>query len=184
LYLAGPSAFGGSQKSYHANSVTHDPSDGSFTIGDRNPSLFVKVSNAGSVAWQFGGSCTNAPAPLCVPGAWQINHGHQLLHDGTFLFFNNTGMGKTTPSSFMEFKLDTSASMSGAPVTQWTGKASEHSDTLGDVQRLPNGNTLVTFSNNGTIYELDPASNVVQTLKAASFGYSEWRPTLYGPPTR
>jgi len=46
------------------------------------------------------------------------------------------------------------------------------------------GNTLVTFSNNGLIQELDSSWSVVQTLSASTLGYAEWRETLYGPPAR
>jgi hypothetical protein len=93
-------------------------------------------------------------------------------------------MGSSNPSNADEFALSLSDTLHASSLKQWTGGAHEHSDTLGDVQRLPNGNTLVTFSNAGTIYELDTAWNVVQTLRASSFGYSEWRETLYGPPPR
>jgi hypothetical protein len=184
LYEGGPSAFGGNQHSYHSNSVSYHPADDSFTIGDRNPSAFVKVSSTGTPEWQFGGHCEHAKAPLCAPGTWDINHGHQLLADGTFLFFNNTAMGHTSPSNALEFLLDPAQALVATSLKQWSGSQSEHSDTLGDVQRLPNGDTLVTFSNDGIIYELDANWAIVQTLTASSFGYSEWRPTLYGPPTR
>ncbi len=55
--------------------------------------------------------------------------------------------------------------------------------TLGDVQRLPGGNTLVTYSTDGTIVELDSNWNEVQSF-SSRFGYSNWRATLYGPPLR
>jgi hypothetical protein len=184
LYAGGPSVQGGGAHSYHCNSLAYYPADQSFTIGDRNPSSFVKVKQNGELVWQFGGTCSGAKTTACVPGSWQVNHGHQLLDDGTFLFFNNTSMGSSNPSNADEFTLSVSDTLHASSLKQWTGSAHEHSDTLGDVQRLPNGDTLVTFSNVGTIYELDPAWNVVQTLRASSFGYSEWRATLYGPPAR
>jgi hypothetical protein len=55
---------------------------------------------------------------------------------------------------------------------------------LGDVQRLGNGNTLVTYSTKGVIAEVSPAAALVQTLTYASsqFGYATFRETLYGPP--
>jgi hypothetical protein len=184
LYEGGPSSLSGSAHSYHSNSLHYYPADDSFTIGDRNASAFVKVSATGTPKWQFGGRCDSARALRCVSGSWDINHGHQLLPDGTFLFFNNTGLGHTTPSSTLEFLLTSGDPMSATARDAWSGPNQEHSDTLGDVQRLPNGNTLVTFSNNGIIYELDADRAVVQTLTAKSFGYSEWRPTLYGAPAR
>ena len=51
---------------------------------------------------------------------------------------------------------------------------------------LPSGKTLITYSNEGLIEEVDSSSSwaVVQTLKASSFDYTDWRETLYGPPPR
>jgi hypothetical protein len=51
------------------------------------------------------------------------------------------------------------------------------------VQRLPNGNTLITSSNGGVIQEVDSSWNTVQSIKG-TFGYADWRETLYGPPPR
>src|SRR6185503_3465592 len=52
---------------FHANSILYHAADDSYTIGDRNPNLYVKISRAtGAVLWQFGGSCTNTPAPKCA----------------------------------------------------------------------------------------------------------------------
>jgi hypothetical protein len=185
LYAGGQSAYGGNGKSHHCNSVTYRTADDSFVIGDRNPNLFVKVTRGGAPEWQFGGSCAETKAPRCVSGSWDINHGHHLLDDGTFVLFTNAGFGASTiPSRALEFKLTGGETMAASAVKEWAGNGLEHSDTLGDIQRLPNGNTLVTFSNNGVIYELDPSWNVVQTLSAPSFGYAEWRPTLYESPLR
>jgi hypothetical protein len=74
--------------------------------------------------------------------------------------------------------------MSATQVMSYKSSSNTHSDSMGDVQRLANGNTLVTFSNTGLIHEVDSSGKVVQTLSGGSFGYSEWRQTLYGPPER
>ncbi|HEY3496637.1 MAG TPA: hypothetical protein VGK73_18185, partial [Polyangiaceae bacterium] len=65
----------------------------------------------------------------------------------------------------------------------WSYMNEGRSVTLGDVQRLPNGNTLVTYSTDGSIHEITPAKELVQSLgDAAQLGYSTFRETLYGPP--
>lgn len=165
---------------YHANAIHYLPFDDSFTIADRNPNVFVKVSATGTVEWQLGGVCDQAPAgDLCVPQDWQVVHGHHLLEDGTFLAFNNT---YNPVSDVFEFQLNTTPSSFAATVVKdYEGTGA--STTMGDVQRLPGGNTLVTYSTDGTILELDSSWNVVQTF-SSRFGYSNWRPTLYGPPLR
>ena len=185
LYKGGQSVTGGSSNSYHCNSLLYHEADDSYTIGDRNPNLFVKVTHAGSPVWQFGGNCSGAPAPKCASSSWTSNHGHQLLDNGNFLFFSNgTYNSSSTPSYVYEYTLSTSGTMSATQVKAYKSSSNSHSDSLGDVQRLPNGNTLVTFSNTGLMQELDSSWNVVQSVSAGSFGYADWRATLYGPPPR
>ncbi len=165
---------------FHANAIHYVPFDDSFTIADRNPNVFVKVSAGGTPVWQLGGVCDQAPTGnQCVPRDWQIVHGHHLLDDGTFLAFNNDYLES---SHVFELKLSVSPGAFAATlVKNYTGNHS--SSTMGDVQRLPGGNTLVTYATDGKIIELDSSWNEVQTF-SAHIGYSNWRPTLYGPPIR
>ncbi len=166
---------------FHANAIHYLPCDDSFTIADRNPNVFVNVSAAGVVQWQLGGACAGAPAGTrCSAQAWQVNHGHHLLDDGTFLLFNNTDT--QDPAHVLEFKLNATPSALSATLDRdYTGTAA--SATLGDVQRLPGGNTLVTYSSAAQIVELDADWSPVQTF-SVRVGYATWRPTLYGPPPR
>jgi hypothetical protein len=69
----------------------------------------------------------------------------------------------------------------------WSYKASPgiQNDVMGDVQRLPNGNTMIAFSTKGTIQEVDASGTVLQQMKSQSnFGYIEKRASLYGPPPK
>jgi len=180
LYVGGPSALGGaSSSSYHCNSILYHPSDDSYTISDRDPNLYVKVTRVGSLVWQIGGSCANAPAPKCAEGTWKVNHGHDFdANNGNLLVFNN---GQSGFAHVLELKISDSDSFGIMTVKDYTSGNS--SNSLGDVQRLSNGNTLITYSNGGTILEVDSSWNTVQTLKG-SFGFADWRETLYGPPER
>jgi hypothetical protein len=167
-------------ESFHANAIHYIPFDDSFTIADRNPSVLVKVSATGSPKWQFGGTCEQSPAgDACLPQNWQVVHGHHLLEDGTFVLFNN---GYTGMSHVFEFELNATPRLPLAKLVEnYAGNAS--SSNLGDVQRLPGGNTLVTYATDGKIVELDARWNEVQTF-STRVGYANWRPTLYGPPMR
>jgi hypothetical protein len=167
---------------YHCNSILYHPADDSFTIGDRYPNLYVKVSHAGDIQWQLGGSCAGAPAgpSHCLPESWAVNHGHHLLDDGTMLVFNNATAGE--PSHVLQFQLNTAGPFSATLVQDFTS-GDLSSNVLGDVQRLPNGNTLTTYSTSGVILEVDPSWNTVQTI-SGTYGYADWRETLYGPPAR
>lgn len=165
---------------FHCNAIHYLPADDSFTISDRNPNLVIKVSAAGALKWQIGGSCTNAPAGnRCSPQTWKVNHGHHLLDDGTFLIFNNGTAGN---SHVWEFKVNaTDTTLNAMLVKDYTGTST--SMVLGDVQRLPNGNTLIMYSTSNVMVEVDPTWNVVQTLSGAG-GYATFRTTMYGPPER
>ena len=183
LYLGAPSSEQSAAPSaYHCNSILYHPTDDSFTIGDRYPNLYVKASHAGVLEWQLGGSCTGAPAGAshCVPESWHVNHGHHLLDDGTMLVFNNDTNG--SPSHALEFELNAASTLSATAVEDFVS-GSLTSNVLGDVQRLPNGNTLITYSTSGVILEVDRSWAMVQTL-SGSYGYADWRETLYGPPAR
>lgn len=160
----------------HPNAIHYHPADDSFTLSDRNPSVFVKFSHTGELLWQFGGE--NPLGPY-IEGTWRVNHGHHLLDDGHFLFFNN-GQG-VDEAHVLEFILDTTE-LTADEVWRYTSDYG--SPTLGDVQRLPNGNTIVAYSNAGVIQELDPGGEPVQTLSTDSVGYIMHRASLYGPPPR
>ena len=111
-----------------------------------------------------------------------MNHGHQYLADGTFLFFNNGPMAGGM-SAALSFNLNETSWV--ATKNSWEYRVSGvNSAVLSDVQRLPNGNTLVTYSTSGQIHEVSPAGQLVQRLQTTSFGYAEFRKTLYGPPLR
>lgn len=181
LYAGGSSAFGGgsSGNAYHCNYIVYHPADDSFTISDRNPNLFVKVKHDGTPVWQIGGSCTNAKAPKCASGTWQVNHGHDFDGNGNMMLFNN---GQSGSSHILDLKVSETASA----ISYTTNKdftSSNNSNVMGDVQYLPNGNRLIAYSSASVIVEVDASWNTVQTLKGSG-GYADWRQTLYGPPTR
>jgi len=109
---------------------------------------------------------------------WQVNHGHHLLADGTFAFMNN---GAGTPATARVLRLDT-ATMTATDVLSYQ-TTSATSMFLGDIQRLPNGNFLVTYMTGSQIREIDPSGQLVALFPArAMLGYSEFRESLYGPP--
>lgn len=163
---------------FHTNAVHYYASDNTYTLGDRNPSLYVKVSRTGSLIWQFGGSSPkDASKNFSGVTAWMVNHGHHLLADGTFLFFNNNS------NEAWGYKLNTT-SMTASKTFMYTASGAT-SMVLGDVQGLPNGNVLITFSNSAQIHEVTTSGTLVMKVSTnanSGFGYSEFRESLYGPP--
>jgi hypothetical protein len=168
-----------SSSSYHTNAIHYYERDDSYTVGDRNPNLYAKVTRAGALVWQFGGSSPkDAAKNFSGVTTWSVNHGHQLTADNQFVFYNN-GTGQS--STVFVYKLDT-ATMKATQTAKLTGT---NSMVLGDAQLLPNGNVLMSGSTTGTITEATTAGATVMTIKAPQgqqFGYSEFRESLYGAP--
>jgi Arylsulfotransferase (ASST) len=167
----------------HTNAINYYASDQTYTLSDRNVNLFVKIRRTGQLVWQFGGSNPRGQA-FTGSMSWQVNHGHQLMPDGTFIFFNNGNM-QGGMSAALQFTLNTTNWTSTK--STWEYRASGvNSPVLSDVQRTPNGNTLVTYSTAGQIHEVSPTGALVARFQSSSnsFGYAEFRKSMYGAPLR
>jgi hypothetical protein len=172
-----PTAHGGVTNN-HSNSIQYFAPDDAYTFSDLDQNCYVKVSRQGEVAWVLGGSTSDFTG---AGATWTREHGHHLLAPNRLLFFNNGSQG--TDSIMREVTLDLSAMTA---TTSWMYDGDESSQTLGDVQRLSNGNTLVTYSNAGVIHEVDAGGTLLQSLSIASgsFGYVMKRASLYGAPPK
>jgi hypothetical protein len=152
----------------HGNALRYSKKEDVFTFSDVSQDVFI-VNRSGGVDWRLSEK---------VPGgnsAWGgSQHGHQLL-DNSILVYANRGGGNNASAVF-EYSLD------GQEIHRFSGEYS--TANLGDVQRLPGGNTLVTHSNDSVIQEFDAQGNVVLQIDGggSSLGYTVWRESLYGPP--
>jgi len=90
-------------------------------------------------------------------GDFHRQHDPKILPDGHLLLFDNGAEGAET-SSVLELDPDT-----GREAWRWRGTEAEpfFSYTCGTADRLPNGNTLVTESDNGRAFELSPDGEIV-----------------------
>jgi hypothetical protein len=95
------------------------------------------------------------------------------------VFFNN-GTGQT--SIVRVLKLDTVNMTATSVLTYQASGAS--SFVLGDAQQLPNGNVLVTYSTGRQVHEISASGQLVASYETPNqLGYSEFRDSLYGPPS-
>lgn len=86
-----------------------------------------------------------------LSGLWHEQHQPTLLENGRLLLFDN--LGHDGRSKAIEFDPATQEITWSYLGTVENGFLSE---TMGSVQRLPNGNTLVTESDSGRAFELNP----------------------------
>jgi hypothetical protein len=154
----------------HGNALRYSQKEDVYTFSDVRQDVFV-VSRAGQVQWRLSERVSGGSA------SWGgVQHGHHLLDNSIIILANNGG--GTNMSAMIEY------SLAGQELRRYMG--GDYTQNLGDVQRLPGGNTLVTFSNASVIKEVDPAGAVVLQINGATgtrFGYALWQETLYGPPS-
>lgn len=160
----------------HANAIQYSESEDSFTVSELYRDVIIKVSASGQLDWVIGGSHGDFTGDV----SWNAQHGHHLIGPDRLLFFNNNSNGQA--SRAIELQLNLSAMTAQQTFNYASGNT--HTGQLGDVQRLPNGNTLVTFSIVGKIDEVDPNGQLIRSFSTNAFGYTNFRPTLYGPPVR
>lgn len=92
-------------------------------------------------------------------GSWQRQHQPTVLPGGRLMLFDNLGNrsphGKSRVMEIDPVTLD--------PLWIYEGAAgrSFQTDTCGSCQRLPNGNTLITESDNGRAFEVLPDGTIV-----------------------
>jgi hypothetical protein len=91
-----------------------------------------------------------------LTGMWRQQHQPTILPNGRMLLFDNKA--GTEVSEVMEldpFSQAVAWSYRGSPARPF------YSETCGSNQRLPNGNTLITESDNGRAFEVTPEGTVV-----------------------
>ncbi len=165
----------------HCNAIHYYPEDDSYTVSCLNFDNILKIDRAsGALIWNLAGDATGDFTGV----SWRGQHGHQLL-EGGLLMFSNSGVDRSPDtdegSEAVELFLD---AQSGIVSERWVYAGGVVSGVMGDVQRLPNGNTLVTYSAAGEIREIAPSGEIVRVLNVDGLGYTDWRPTLYGAPAR
>lgn len=165
----------------HSNAIHYSVSQDAYYLSVLNQDMVIKVNRtSGALEWILGGEMSDFEG-----AAWNRQHGNHALENGNILIFNNNaalgafGIGS---SLVLELALNQHTGQA-AEVWRYDGDAA--SSTLGDVQRLPNGNTLVTYSNSGLMHEVNSAAQLVQSFAWASgsgLSYADRRMSLYGAP--
>jgi hypothetical protein len=183
----------------HLNAIFYSPLDDTLIFGDLDNNCLTKITRSGATVWVLNGGVDTGPSSSFNGGGlvWQGGeHGFHILGLDDFVIFNNNAKmpagskvswgaaaGDASGSRAIEIKLDLTA-MTATQI--WSYQALGLNDNvLGDAQRLPNGNTIIDFSTQGSIQEVDAQGKLLQEIKTATnFGYLQKRPTLYGPPPR
>lgn len=164
----------------HVNAIHYARSDDTLIISELDSNSYTKIDRSGNLIWTLGGS----RATISGNYGWDGNHGFHILREDRLLIFNNGSTGSGSASRIIELVMN-----DGSASRAWEYESADgmQNTVMGDVQRLLNGNTLITYSTRGVVQELDANGNLIQELGfglGTSLGYLEHRMSLYGPPPR
>jgi len=143
----------------HANSVYPDPNENAFVLSLRNLDRVVKINReTGDIIWQLGEGLDFA----LQGGEWFTRqHDAKILPNGNVLVFDNHGFG-SLPLWSRALEIAINESDYTAEII-WEHQVSP-SPVLGTVERMENGNTLISNGVGGNIIETDPDSERVWSV--------------------
>lgn len=139
---------------FHTNTL--EVLDGRFAHLDpafRKGNVLLSVLKLDTIAVLDPGIGDGGEIVWARTGSWRRQHQPTFLDDGRLLMFDNRGAGGER-SRVIEIDPQT-----GEVV--WKYETDLFSKTLGSCQRLPNGNTLITESENGRALEVTRDGRVV-----------------------
>lgn len=164
----------------HSNSIQYDAASDSFTLSVLNQNAYLNFSADGELLWRLGGDDSQFTG---TGATWSRQHGHHLLDSTRLLFFNNGSIGNAPGAAESSLAIEVELDFEAMTATRvWTYDGDNRSVTFGDVRRLGNGNTLVTYSNAGLVHEVNPEGVLVRTMSwnlGGAIGYTSHRATLY-----
>jgi len=168
----------------HVNNIQYSQPDDTLVFSDLNHNQVAKVKRTdGSTVWILNGTTATLTGATSTWAGGE--HGLHLVDLTHILVFNNNING-TGGANALEFLLDPTA-RTATRIWSYTASPAITIQVMGDVQRLPNGNTVVGYSTKGALHEVSSTGTLLQSWiwpGGATFGYVEKRATLYGPPPK
>lgn len=157
----------------HCNAIDIDE-DGHFLISNRTISEITKIHRTtGDIIWRFGGEQSDFTFTNDYPFSKQ--HCIKSLGANRYLMYDNGNLsdlytGGNKRSRAVEYELDLN-NLTATKVWDFVHPDSLFTPSIGSVQRLENGNTLINFGNNqivnrgSVIIEVKPNNEIVFELE-------------------
>lgn len=148
----------------HFNAVEYD-ADGNYLISLRHFNEITKIKRSdSSIMWRLGG---NANQFTFINDAQQFKGQHDIrrIANGNITIYDNGRSSPLHPAAGKEYQLNETA-LTANLVWSYTENNSTNSNSLGNHQRLPNGNSLLNY---GTLNNLNHVFNVVKPTGAKVF---------------
>ena len=154
----------------HANALDYIAEEDAYLVSLRNFDAIVKLDGeSGEILWQFGGE--DSDFELTSGEFTSSQHQFELTENGLLVFDNSYRFGDT--SRAVEYALDEDT-MTAEEIWSYVPSPGLYCFGLGDVHRLEDGNTVVTWSTSGQMDMITPEGDVVWRMNGdlgAGFGY-------------
>ncbi|MEC9209592.1 MAG: aryl-sulfate sulfotransferase [Bacteroidota bacterium] len=161
----------------HTNAIDID-FDGNFIFSNRNLDEITKIHRiTGEIIWRWGGVRNEFNFINDYPFTHQ--HSIRSLGNNRYLLYDNGNFSDqhigVNLSRAVEYELDTLL-MTATKVWEFIHPDSLYTPSIGGVQRLPNGNTLINFGNlqwlntGSVVTEVDSNNQIVFQLEYANGG--------------
>lgn len=172
----------------HANRIHYLPAKDMYTVSDRNKDAIAVFTRKGTPVTSIGKAPTGdwsqhiQAQGAGLGGDWHVQHGHHLYADDKLVVFSNESSGG---AAVLHYTITGKVA-----ALDWKYAGAGASNIQGDVQRLPNGNFLVTANLSNVMVEIGPDGKteigryVLDGPLGPLYGftYSSHRPSLYGSP--
>ncbi len=167
----------------HFNAIDYYEDEDAFYVSSLGLECLLKVDRAsGELLWTMGGDESDFTFDGGRTDFFERNHQFQRLDDSIVVFVN--GSEQTYCSDVREYAYDGDGGEADL-VWSYTPDPCVFSFSLGDVTRLDSGNSLVTFSNQGQIDEVDPDGELLWRLNSSlggAVGYTTFLEDLHQVP--
>ncbi len=159
----------------HANTLVYDEHEERLLISFMGLDSVFEVDRASGVpTWILGGPVADLQDASGETALLSRPHQPEWTDEGLLVFDN--GERNRGDSRVLQFDLDPEAGLAET-TWSWSPDPERFCFAMGDVQRLPDGSTLVDFSAVGILEQVSPEGEVLWRMTAESpslFGYADW----------
>ncbi len=144
----------------HSNTVVYREEESAVYMNIRHLDRLVKIDYpSGEILWSMGRGGDFGE------GLFSHSHDSQFLENGNLLLFDNGNHRLPVEySRAVEIAFDPDLGWAEI-VWAWPTEPLFFDSAMGNVNRLSNGNTLLTSAYHGTIYEVTPAGEIVWDMR-------------------
>ncbi len=163
----------------HFNAIDYYPEQDAYQVSSFTLDAMFKVDrDSGDLKWQLGGAMTDL---IPADGETRPFSGQHEFHqfDDRLVVMDNGRPGEQEWARVVEYELDETGG-TYRQIWEYTADPPLTNYTLGDVSRLPDGSTLVTWSEHGQVDLVSPTGELLWRLNTplgTGIGYVQWVPT-------